>query len=184
LATPRNRALSTPIIILALVILVCGSLCIFGIRYLDSVSYHPTPEETFAHYLTYSGNTKLLQNAVNIQAEELLMGQGVYLRFETSKENVMGFLEDSHANPNSYHYPYKSVPCREFYEAYPDWADGWLGYKWWQPRQVTSPECYVTRGCEYLLFDGGSGAVYYYYFPDFLGKDYLCVEAKPQNQLP
>ncbi len=179
MATPRNRALSSPIIILALVALVCGGLCIFGARNFANVAYHPTPAETFSRYLSSSGNTKLLQNAVNIQAEELAMGQGVYLSFEASRENVIGFLEDNRANPNSYHYPYKSVPCQEFYEAYPDWAEGWLSYKWWRPREATSPECYVTSGCEYFLLDGGSGAVYYYFFPDFLGKDYLCVETKP-----
>jgi hypothetical protein len=84
--------LSTPILILALGMLVCGGLCIVGIRYLDSISYHSTPEERFARYLTYPGNAKLLQNAANIQAEELSMGQGVYLRFEASRENVIKFL--------------------------------------------------------------------------------------------
>jgi hypothetical protein len=182
LITLKNRASLTPIlIILALLILVCSGLCVLGFRYLDSISYHPTPQERFARYLTDSGNTKLLQNAANIQAEELSMGQGVYLRFEADSENVLEFLEDNRTNPNSYHYPYESVSCQQFHEAYPDWADEWTGYEWWRPREVTAPECYVTRGCEYLLFDKESETVYYYFFPDFLGKDYLCVENKSKN---
>jgi hypothetical protein len=166
---------------LAFAILICGGLGVFGLRYINSTSYHPTPEEIFAHYLTYSGNTKLLQTAANIQAEELSMGQGVYLRFETNGKNVIEFLEDDHTNPYSYHYPYESVSCQEFYEAYPDWADGWNGYGWWRPREVAFPECYVTRGCEYFLFDKENETVYYYFFPDFLGKDYLCVDDASKN---
>ena len=103
------------------------------------------------------------------------MGQGVYLRFEADRALVIDFLEYDQENPVSLHYPYETVACEEFYNAYADWADGWRGYKWWRPREITSPECYVTRGCEYFLFDQNSKTTYYFFFPDFLGKDILCV---------
>ncbi len=79
--TRRNKIL----LILVSIIFVCGGLSLFGIRYLDSTSYHPTAEKIFSGYLTYSDNTKLLQNVTDIQAEELSMGQGVYLRFGVFK---------------------------------------------------------------------------------------------------
>jgi hypothetical protein len=161
-------------IIPTLLIIVC-SLCYFGATtYFDR--NRPLPEEIFSRYLSYSDYTKLVENAENIRADELSMGQGVYLRFEVDKDLVIEFLEHEKDNSVSLHYPYETVVCEEFYEAYADWADGWSGYKWWRPREITSPECYVTRGCEYFLFDEHSKITYYFFLPDFLGKDFLCVE--------
>jgi hypothetical protein len=164
--------------LLVLAILICTGSYLVGVRYLHSISNHTTSEEVFARYLTTSDNSELLRNATNIQAKELSMGQGVYLRFEASRESVIEFLEDFRSRPDSYHYPYQAISCQDFFTAYPDWVEGWLGYKWWRPREVASPECYVTRGCEGFLFDNESETVYYYFFPDFLGKDYVCVGAK------
>jgi hypothetical protein len=160
---------------------ICGTLGLSGIHYLNKIVYRPTAEEIFSRHLTYSDNTQLLQNATDIQAAILSMGQGVYLRFKADKKFVTEFLEYDQANPYSYHYPYVSISCHEFYEAYPNWADKWNGYEWWRPREVTAPECYVTRGCEYFLLDKESRTVYYYFFPDFLGKDYLCAENASEN---
>jgi hypothetical protein len=170
------------VLISVLALFVCGGLCLSSKLYLNNVIYQPTGEEVFSHYLTYPGNADFLQNATNVQSQELAMGQGVYLRFEADKGLVIDFLERDRGNEYSYHYPYVTITCEEFYEAYPDWADSKRGYKWWKPREITSPECYVTRGCEYFLFDRDSETIYYYFFPDFLSKDFLCINFQGKRQ--
>jgi hypothetical protein len=169
------------VVVVTLALLILSVFACYGFAsathyYFDNVRYYPTAREIFSRYLTYSDNTELLQHATDIHAEELSMGQGVYVRFNVTDELVTDFLEHDQTNLNSYHYPYKITSCQNFYEAYADWADESRGFSWWKPREVTSPECYITRGCEYFLLDKKSDLTYYYYFPDFLGRDYLCVE--------
>jgi hypothetical protein len=168
-----NKTILSSILITVLAFFVCCSLYITGLRSLTNAS--TPPEKIFSHYLTSPKNSKLLQQARNIQAEELPMGQGVYIRFEAKQEDMLEFLD---SDPGSYHYPYRTVSYREFYQAYPESADGWSGYNWWRPQEITSPECYVTRPYEYFIFDKKGTTVYYYFFPDFLGRDYFCVESK------
>ncbi len=171
----RNKKLL--ILTLVLIGFICSSLCLFNISYLDPRGDQLSPEEKFSHHLSHPDNDELLQQASDIQVEILSMGQGIYFRFNADKVYTISFLEADKDNPHSIHYPYQVVSCQKFYNAYPAWADTWRGYKWWRPREIVSPECYVTRGCEYFLFNQHSKITYYYFFPDFLGRDHFCVEA-------
>ena len=169
------------LLFLALIVFACYRIVPIVGKYVVDARYQPAPEEIFSRYLTYSDDTELLGNASSIQAADLPMGQGVYIRFEVNEESVIRFLEHGQTNPNPYHYPYEIVSCQNFYEAYAEWADTEDVFPWWRPREVTSPVCYITRGCELFLLDKNSNLTYYYFFPDFLGRDFLCVENPPEK---
>jgi hypothetical protein len=82
-----NKTVLFSILMIALVFFVCCSLYITGLRSLTSASI--PPERIFSHHLTSPKNSKLLQQARNIQAEELPLGGGVYIRFEANQEDVI-----------------------------------------------------------------------------------------------
>jgi hypothetical protein len=161
------------------VTLTCLGFYFIGASYLGKIFYHATAEQIFSRYLAYPDNNELLRKVTNTQAAELSMGQGVYLRFEVDKGLVTGFLGHDRENPDYNHYPYAPVACGEFFDAYANWAD--KEFEWWRPQEVESPECLVTRECEYFLFDKDSKTVYYFYFPDFLGKRFYCVNLQGER---
>jgi len=105
------------------VALSCWVLYIVVAPYFDKTVYHPTSEDIFSHYLAYSGNDELLGKARNIIAEEWSMGQGVYMRFQVDKEQVIEFLDRDSENPSYNHYPYATVAYDEFIDAYAERAD-------------------------------------------------------------
>lgn len=179
-ATRKCRIL---LIVLSVLIAACVGVSVVAVyRFAETARLpDPDPEAILAHYLSNAENDVLLQGATGIQGKELGMGQGVYLRFEASQESVVEFLNQEAVNEHSLHHPYVAVPCDEFYGAYAEWADDKYD-GWWRPRDVVSPECYVTQYCEYFLLDNEGKTVYYYFFPDFLGYDFCCVNAQGERE--
>ncbi|MBN1316094.1 MAG: hypothetical protein JXA42_11515 [Anaerolineales bacterium] len=181
----RDRSfLKHSIIVIILMVILGVPILILGryfkaLSYIESNAYHPTSQEIFSRYLAHPGNNELFERAVNILAEEWAMGQGVYIRFMADKKQVIEFLDRDSENPSYNHYPYASVECDEFFDAYAERADKMI--EWWRPGDITSPGCLVTRECEYFLFDTYNDQVYYFYFPDFLGRDFYCVNLQGER---
>ena len=179
LATRKRRIL---LLVLSVLVISCAGVCLVAGYRFAQAERRPAPdsEAIFGRYLSSPRNDILLREATAVQGKELGMGQGVYLRFEASKSSVLEFLTQEEGNEGSPHYPFVAIPCQEFYDAYEPRADE--TYEWWRPRDALSPECYVTVLCEFFMVDSASSTVHYYYFPDFLGKDFYCVNAQGERE--
>ena len=92
------------------------------------------------------------------------MGQGIYMRFDTSKDFISKML----GSETSQSQPYNPIPCDEFFSAYS--TDIAASIEWWKPQNINNPACYYAETRRYLLIDRENGIVYFYSFPDFVGR--------------
>jgi hypothetical protein len=154
-------------IVLGLVMVMLASSCLLGAYTLFKLdeNFRPSPEQvkfTLEQHIRPPNVDSAWSYVSEVQVETVGMGQGVYIRFKTDETFINMMLQGVPAG-----YPYKSTSCDDFFKTYPSFAEG---IKWWKPHKIVSPVCYYTENRQYLLVDPKDSIVYYYSFPDFLGR--------------